>query len=128
VSAVGRLPRISGCAQRTVGAPGHQPLARGEDVYHKWGRAAVFMTPSIVSGVLAMKSASSRCVTFWTARCSGRHAAGSGSASPDTNLLRHRGNWPGTVTANLADWLLTDLKSDKDLRSIPVGVTDHLAG
>jgi len=30
-----------------------------------------------------------------------------------------RGNCPGTVTANLADWLLTDLKSDKDLYSIP---------
>ena len=30
-------------------------IAKGEDVYHKWGRAAVFVTPSIVSGVLAMK-------------------------------------------------------------------------
>jgi hypothetical protein len=30
--------------------------------------------------------------------------------------------------ANLADWLLTDLKSDKDLHSIPVGDTDHLVG
>jgi membrane protein DedA with SNARE-associated domain len=30
-------------------------IAKGEDVYRKWGRAAVFVTPSIVSGVLAMK-------------------------------------------------------------------------
>jgi membrane protein DedA with SNARE-associated domain len=30
-------------------------LARGEQVYQKWGRAAVFVTPSIVSGALAMK-------------------------------------------------------------------------
>ena len=30
-------------------------IAKGEDVYQRWGRAAVFVTPSIVSGVLAMK-------------------------------------------------------------------------
>jgi membrane protein DedA with SNARE-associated domain len=30
-------------------------IAKGEDVYQKWGRAAVFVTPSIVSGVLGMK-------------------------------------------------------------------------
>jgi membrane protein DedA with SNARE-associated domain len=30
-------------------------LAKGEQVYQKWGRAAVFVTPSIVSGALAMK-------------------------------------------------------------------------
>lgn len=36
-------------AQRT------RALAKGEQVYQKWGRAAVFVTPSIVSGALAMK-------------------------------------------------------------------------
>lgn len=30
-------------------------LAKGEEVFQKWGRAAVFVTPSIVSGALAMK-------------------------------------------------------------------------
>jgi membrane protein DedA with SNARE-associated domain len=30
-------------------------LAKGEQMYQKWGRAAVFVTPSIVSGTLAMK-------------------------------------------------------------------------
>ena len=30
-------------------------IAKGEEVYQKWGRAAVFVTPSIVSGVLDMK-------------------------------------------------------------------------
>lgn len=30
-------------------------ITRGEEVYQKWGRAAVFVTPSIVSGVLDMK-------------------------------------------------------------------------
>ena len=30
-------------------------IAKGEGVYQKWGRAAVFVTPSIVSGVLQMK-------------------------------------------------------------------------
>ena len=30
-------------------------VAKGEEVYQKWGRAAVFVTPSIVSGVLEMK-------------------------------------------------------------------------
>jgi len=30
-------------------------MAKGEEVYQKWGRAAVFVTPSIVSGVLEMK-------------------------------------------------------------------------
>jgi membrane protein DedA with SNARE-associated domain len=30
-------------------------LARGEEVYQRWGRAAVFVTPSIVCGVLEMK-------------------------------------------------------------------------
>jgi membrane protein DedA with SNARE-associated domain len=30
-------------------------VAQGEDVYQKWGRAAVFVTPSIVSGALEMK-------------------------------------------------------------------------
>lgn len=30
-------------------------VAKGEGVYQKWGRAAVFVTPSIVSGVLQMK-------------------------------------------------------------------------
>jgi membrane protein DedA with SNARE-associated domain len=30
-------------------------LAKGEQMYQKWGRAAVFVTPSIVSGALAMK-------------------------------------------------------------------------
>lgn len=30
-------------------------LAKGEQVYQKWGRAAVFVTPSLVSGALAMK-------------------------------------------------------------------------
>jgi membrane protein DedA with SNARE-associated domain len=30
-------------------------VAKGEEVYQKWGRAAVFVTPSIVSGVLDMK-------------------------------------------------------------------------
>src|SRR5215831_10564934 len=30
-------------------------VAKGEEVYQKWGRAAVFVTPSIVSGALEMK-------------------------------------------------------------------------
>jgi membrane protein DedA with SNARE-associated domain len=30
-------------------------VAKGEEVYQKWGRAAVFVTPSIVSGALDMK-------------------------------------------------------------------------
>jgi len=30
-------------------------VTKGEEVYQKWGRAAVFVTPSIVSGVLEMK-------------------------------------------------------------------------
>jgi membrane protein DedA with SNARE-associated domain len=30
-------------------------IAKGEEVYQKWGRAAVFVTPSIVSGALEMK-------------------------------------------------------------------------
>jgi membrane-associated protein len=30
-------------------------VAKGEEAYRRWGRAAVFVTPSIVSGVLAMK-------------------------------------------------------------------------
>lgn len=30
-------------------------IAKGEKIYQKWGRAAVFVTPSIVSGALAMK-------------------------------------------------------------------------
>lgn len=30
-------------------------LVKGEEVFQKWGRAAVFVTPSIVSGALAMK-------------------------------------------------------------------------
>ena len=30
-------------------------VAKGEEVYRKWGRAAVFVTPSIVSGALEMK-------------------------------------------------------------------------
>jgi membrane protein DedA with SNARE-associated domain len=30
-------------------------IAKGEQLYQKWGRAAVFVTPSIVSGVLDMK-------------------------------------------------------------------------
>jgi membrane protein DedA with SNARE-associated domain len=30
-------------------------VTKGEQVYQKWGRAAVFVTPSIVSGVLEMK-------------------------------------------------------------------------
>jgi membrane-associated protein len=30
-------------------------VAKGEAVYQKWGRAAVFVTPSIVSGALEMK-------------------------------------------------------------------------
>jgi membrane protein DedA with SNARE-associated domain len=30
-------------------------VAKGEEVYQKWGRAAVFVTPSLVSGILAMK-------------------------------------------------------------------------
>lgn len=30
-------------------------VAKGEEVYQKWGRAAVFVTPSIVSGALKMK-------------------------------------------------------------------------
>ena len=30
-------------------------VAKGEEVYQKWGRAAVFVTPSIVSGVLDMR-------------------------------------------------------------------------
>jgi membrane-associated protein len=30
-------------------------LTKGEEVFQKWGRAAVFVTPSIVSGALAMK-------------------------------------------------------------------------
>jgi membrane protein DedA with SNARE-associated domain len=30
-------------------------IAKGEGMYQKWGRAAVFVTPSIVSGVLQMK-------------------------------------------------------------------------
>jgi len=30
-------------------------LAKGEQMYQKWGRAAVFVTPSVVSGALAMK-------------------------------------------------------------------------
>jgi membrane protein DedA with SNARE-associated domain len=30
-------------------------VAKGEAVYQKWGRAAVFVTPSIVSGALDMK-------------------------------------------------------------------------
>ncbi len=30
-------------------------IAKDEGVYQKWGRAAVFVTPSIVSGVLQMK-------------------------------------------------------------------------
>jgi membrane protein DedA with SNARE-associated domain len=29
-------------------------VAKGEEAYQRWGRAAVFVTPSIVSGVLAM--------------------------------------------------------------------------
>jgi membrane protein DedA with SNARE-associated domain len=29
-------------------------VAKGEEAYRRWGRAAVFVTPSIVSGVLAM--------------------------------------------------------------------------
>ena len=29
-------------------------VARGEEVYRRWGRAAVFVTPSIISGILAM--------------------------------------------------------------------------
>jgi DNA-binding NarL/FixJ family response regulator len=36
-----------------------------------------------------------------------------------------RGNCPGTVTANLADWLLTDLKSHEDLRSVVVPTTSQ---
>jgi membrane protein DedA with SNARE-associated domain len=32
-----------------------QAVAKGEAVYQKWGRAAVFITPSIVSGALDMK-------------------------------------------------------------------------
>jgi len=30
-------------------------VAKGEQVYQKWGRAAVFVTPSVVSGALRMK-------------------------------------------------------------------------
>jgi membrane protein DedA with SNARE-associated domain len=30
-------------------------VAKGEEVYQKWGRAAVFVTPSLVSGILTMK-------------------------------------------------------------------------
>lgn len=30
-------------------------IAKGEEMYQKWGRVAVFVTPSIVSGVLQMK-------------------------------------------------------------------------
>lgn len=30
-------------------------VAKGEEVYKKWGRAAVFFTPSLVSGAMAMK-------------------------------------------------------------------------
>jgi membrane protein DedA with SNARE-associated domain len=30
-------------------------VTKGEEVYQKWGRAAVFVTPSIVSGALEMK-------------------------------------------------------------------------
>jgi membrane protein DedA with SNARE-associated domain len=30
-------------------------VAKGDEVYQKWGRAAVFVTPSIVSGALEMK-------------------------------------------------------------------------
>jgi membrane protein DedA with SNARE-associated domain len=30
-------------------------VAKGEEVYQKWGRAAVFVTPSLVSGALEMK-------------------------------------------------------------------------
>ena len=30
-------------------------VTKGEEVYQKWGRAAVFVTPSIVSGVLEMR-------------------------------------------------------------------------
>jgi membrane protein DedA with SNARE-associated domain len=30
-------------------------VAKGEEVYQKWGRAAVFVTPAIVSGALEMK-------------------------------------------------------------------------
>ena len=30
-------------------------VAKGEQVYQKWGRAAVFVTPSVVSGALKMK-------------------------------------------------------------------------
>jgi membrane protein DedA with SNARE-associated domain len=30
-------------------------IAKGEEVYEKWGRAAVFFTPSLVSGSLEMK-------------------------------------------------------------------------
>ena len=30
-------------------------VTKGEEMYQKWGRAAVFVTPSVVSGVLRMK-------------------------------------------------------------------------
>jgi len=37
-------------------------VAKGEEAYRRWGRAAVFVTPSIVSGVLAMNF---RQFAFW---------------------------------------------------------------